>query len=110
MSGLLTGYAGMPGPPVVPYYAGRDLPRATIKASMQLIFTNTSKVLVDSRSGSNLMYLPIDKLIQQAGSAPRSPDPTRNTAKPEPNPGAAPPPPAETARNTNLRSRERDRR
>ncbi|ANK12371.1 sulfite exporter TauE/SafE family protein [Erythrobacter neustonensis] len=39
VSGLLTGYAGMPGPPVVPYYAGRDLPRATIKASMQLIFT-----------------------------------------------------------------------
>jgi len=39
LSGLMTGYAGMPGPPVVPYYAGRDLPRPTIKASMQLIFT-----------------------------------------------------------------------
>lgn len=39
VSGLLTGYAGMPGPPVVPYYAGRTLPRPTIKASMQLIFT-----------------------------------------------------------------------
>jgi hypothetical protein len=39
LSGLMTGYAGMPGPPVVPYYAGRDLPRANAKASMQLIFT-----------------------------------------------------------------------
>lgn len=39
LSGLMTGYAGMPGPPVVPFYAGRALPRATIKASMQLIFT-----------------------------------------------------------------------
>ncbi|MFN4239089.1 MAG: TSUP family transporter [Erythrobacter cryptus] len=39
MSGLMTGYAGMPGPPVVPYYAGRALPRVTIKASMLLIFT-----------------------------------------------------------------------
>ena len=39
LSGLMTGYAGMPGPPVVPYYAGRALPRATAKASMQLIFT-----------------------------------------------------------------------
>lgn len=39
LSGLMTGYAGMPGPPVVPYYAGRDLPRGTAKASMQLIFT-----------------------------------------------------------------------
>lgn len=39
VSGLMTGYAGMPGPPVVPYYAGRTLPRITIKASMLLIFT-----------------------------------------------------------------------
>ena len=39
LSGLMTGYAGMPGPPVVPYYAGRELPRAKVKASMQLIFT-----------------------------------------------------------------------
>lgn len=39
VSGLMTGYAGMPGPPVVPYYAGRILPRITIKASMLLIFT-----------------------------------------------------------------------
>lgn len=39
LSGLMTGYAGMPGPPVVPYYAGRDLPRSIAKASMQLIFT-----------------------------------------------------------------------
>jgi hypothetical protein len=39
LSGLMTGFAGMPGPPVVPYYAGRALPRITIKASMLLIFT-----------------------------------------------------------------------
>ncbi|WP_086606844.1 sulfite exporter TauE/SafE family protein [Erythrobacter donghaensis] len=39
LSGLMTGYAGMPGPPVVPFYAGRTLPRSIIKASMQLIFT-----------------------------------------------------------------------
>lgn len=39
LAGLMTGYAGMPGPAVVPYYAGRTLPRATAKASMQLVFT-----------------------------------------------------------------------
>jgi uncharacterized membrane protein YfcA len=39
VSGLMTGYAGMPGPPVVPFYASRELPRITIKASMLLIFT-----------------------------------------------------------------------
>ena len=38
-SGLLTGFAGMPGPPVVPYYVGRAIPRAQAKASMLLIFT-----------------------------------------------------------------------
>lgn len=41
-SGLLTGFAGMPGPPVVPYYVGRDIPRHTAKASMLLIFTIAS--------------------------------------------------------------------
>ncbi|BDW81129.1 hypothetical protein MACH24_05670 [Erythrobacter sp. Dej080120_24] len=39
ISGLMTGYAGMPGPPVVPYYVGRVLPRETTKTSMMLIFT-----------------------------------------------------------------------
>ena len=38
-SGVLTGFAGMPGPPVVPYYVGRPIPRETAKASMILIFT-----------------------------------------------------------------------
>ena len=42
LSGLMTGYAGMPGPPVVPYYVGRDIPRETAKTSMLLIFTCAS--------------------------------------------------------------------
>ena len=44
MSGFMTGYAGMPGPPVVPYYVGRDIPRHVAKASMLLIFTCASSV------------------------------------------------------------------
>ena len=44
LSGLMTGYAGMPGPPVVPYYVGRDIPRDVAKASMLLIFTCASSV------------------------------------------------------------------
>ena len=39
VSGLMTGFAGMPGPPVVPYYVGRDLPRSAATASMLLVFT-----------------------------------------------------------------------
>lgn len=37
-AGVLTGFAAMPGPPVVPYYVGRALPRLTAKASMIGIF------------------------------------------------------------------------
>jgi|LNFM01.1.fsa_nt_gb modulator of FtsH protease HflK len=32
--------------------------------AMQQIMSNTSKVLVDQKSGSNLLYLPLDKLMQ----------------------------------------------
>jgi modulator of FtsH protease HflK len=32
--------------------------------AMQQIMTNTSKVLVDQKSGSNLLYLPLDKLMR----------------------------------------------
>jgi membrane protease subunit HflK len=33
--------------------------------TMQQIFTNTTKVLVDAKGGNNLIYLPLDKLISQ---------------------------------------------
>ena len=35
--------------------------------TMQQVYSNVSKVMVESRSGSNLLYLPLDKIIQQAG-------------------------------------------
>ena len=40
--------------------------------SMQQIYSNVTKVLVDSRQGSNLLYLPLDKIMQnvsQGGAA-----------------------------------------
>lgn len=37
--------------------------------AMQQIYSNTTKVLVDSKQGSNLLYLPIDKLMQMSGQA-----------------------------------------
>jgi len=61
LSGLMTGYAGMPGPPVVPYYAGRALPRATIKASMQLIFTIAASVGL--ASAAFLRILPLEVFL-----------------------------------------------
>lgn len=40
--------------------------------TMQQIYGNVTKVLVDSRQGSNLLYLPLDKLMQQSQSGPES--------------------------------------
>lgn len=50
--------------------------------TMQQVYSNVSKVMVDSRNGSNLLYLPLDKLIQQtatpaaAGNGPATAVPT----------------------------------
>jgi membrane protease subunit HflK len=38
--------------------------------TMQHVYANTTKVMVDSRGGGNLLYLPLDKLMQQAGAHP----------------------------------------
>lgn len=36
--------------------------------TMQQVYSNVTKVMVDSKSGSNLLYLPLDKLLQQSGA------------------------------------------
>jgi membrane protease subunit HflK len=37
--------------------------------TVQQVMMNTSKVLLDAKGGNNLLYLPLDKLMQQAGAA-----------------------------------------
>jgi membrane protease subunit HflK len=69
--------------------------------TMQQIYANVSKVMIDSRGSSNLLYLPLDKLLQQSNLA----------AQP---PGAAPPPiaPADappSSSGVDVRSRENQR-
>ncbi len=72
---------------------------------MQEVFTSTSKVYLDTRAGSNLLYLPLDRLLQQSGA-----DGARG-AQPAP---ATPAPPATeppgSSRANGLRSRDRDSR
>lgn len=41
-AGLLTGFASMPGPPVVPFYMRRRLPPAIARASMLMVFFATA--------------------------------------------------------------------
>ena len=37
--------------------------------TMEQVYGNTSKVLVDVKNGNNIMYLPLDKMLNQAGGA-----------------------------------------
>jgi modulator of FtsH protease HflK len=41
--------------------------------TMREVYSNVSKVMVDSRNGSNLLYLPLDKLMQQSAAQPAAP-------------------------------------
>jgi modulator of FtsH protease HflK len=67
--------------------------------TMQNVFSNVSKVMVDSRSNNNLLYLPLDKLIQQSGSPATAPAST-SQASPMSGPATSPesviPPSVET--------------
>ena len=74
--------------------------------TMSEIYSNVTKVMVDAKSGSNLLYLPLDKLIQQvAQSAPSAPA----AAPAAPPPASSAPAPAPST-NNNARSRERESR
>jgi len=77
--------------------------------TMQQIFANTSKVLVDNESSGNLLYLPLDRLMQQAAGG--APAPTAAApAAPAPQQGGAAPAQTPATRLDGLRSRERDTR
>ena len=41
--------------------------------TMQQVYSNVSKVLIDSRNNSNLLYLPLDKLMSQVAGATAAP-------------------------------------
>jgi membrane protease subunit HflK len=43
--------------------------------TMAQVYSNVSKVYVDARNGNNLLYLPLDKLIQQSASPAAAPAP-----------------------------------
>jgi membrane protease subunit HflK len=74
---------------------------------MQEIYRNVSKVMVSSRSGSNLLYLPLDKLMQP-GAQPGAGQPVQPAA--EPAAGTSAPIQIESRGRDAQRSRERESR
>jgi len=73
--------------------------------AMEQVFSNSSKIVVESRQGGNLLFLPLDKLIQMTGAAPGS----EAAAKPMPADPAADA--AATTRSREaFRNRERETR
>ena len=77
--------------------------------AMQTILASSSKVLVDQKAGNSLLYLPLDKLMQQSGApGPASPEVTvPRSASPSTTPEPAAGSDASRSREA-LRNRERD--
>lgn len=77
--------------------------------TMQQIFANTAKVFMDSSNSGNLLYLPLDKLLQEGRARP-APDAARQGATPsgEATPPAPPPASEISTGRGSLRSRDRD--
>jgi membrane protease subunit HflK len=77
--------------------------------AMQQIYSNVTKVMVDSRQGSNLLYLPLDKLMQQVAAGGAAIDPSA-AAGASAVPAAAAGLPADSRARDNSRTRERETR
>lgn len=73
--------------------------------SMQQIYGNVTKILVESRQGGNMLFLPLDKILQQvaAGGAAAQPQ------EPPPATQAPPPPPTSSSSASDARARDNGR-
>ena len=77
--------------------------------TMQQIYTNVTKVMIESRQGS-LLYLPLDKIMQQVAQGGAATEPAAAAASPPAAPGAAAGAPADSRTRDNSRTRERETR
>ena len=57
--GVLNGFAAMPGPPVVPYYVGRDIGRMTAKASLLGVFGMAAMAGIGSGAAIGMLTWPL---------------------------------------------------
>ncbi len=83
--------------------------------TVQQMLSNTSKILLDTKGSGNLLYLPLDKLMQAAAATPTAAvggEPVALPLRSMPNLSAEVPPQLDSATRSReaLRSRERGER
>lgn len=83
--------------------------------TVQQVLSSTSKILLDTKGSGNLLYLPLDKLMQAAAAVPAATangEPVAMPLRPMPNLSAEVPPQLDSATRSRdaLRSRERGER
>ena len=76
--------------------------------TMQQIYSGVNKIIIDSKSGGNLMYLPLDKVMQASGATVNATTVPAQAAPAAPSPSTQVP--ADARARDNARSRERETR
>lgn len=77
--------------------------------TLQQIYSSTTKIYIDQKAGSNLLFLPLDKILQMSGAANAAAEngaPNASAEQPVVQPGSG----LETRSRDSLRNRERESR
>lgn len=78
--------------------------------AMQQVYSNVTKVMVESRNGSNLLYLPIDKIMQMSAQGGAENTPLSTPAVPAAQSPVSSLPPLDSRARDTSRTRERETR
>jgi membrane protease subunit HflK len=73
--------------------------------TVQQIMTSTSKVMVDAKAGGNILFLPLDKIMQMSAAGVAD-----AMASAKPSPAEVPPPESSGRSRESLRARDRESR
>ena len=76
--------------------------------TMESVLSNVTKVMLDAKGGSNVVYLPIDKLMERRGAETEISAKALTPAPPEVLPDTRPPLASEQERRDRARSRTRE--
>ena len=73
------------------YQAAPEVTRQRLYlATMEKVYSNTSKVMVDVDGGNNMMYLPLDKIMQQQSTSQRVTQPSYSQSGQQPSVNSSP--------------------